>query len=224
MIILSQRIILGDEIFFKSIPKFYPFANQDFNFMIDTIIELPHAYNLILEESKQINFSMPSDLQTGSLLRTLVRSKPNGKFLELGTGTGLSLSWIVQGMDKHSHVISIDTEEKYLTIARHFFESDHRVSILRMDGEAWIIQNKGAQFDLIFADAWPGKYNTLDETLALLKVGGFYIIDDMLPQPNWPEGHAQKAEKLIQYLEGLDYIELTKLNWSTGIIIVTKIR
>jgi predicted O-methyltransferase YrrM len=167
---------------------------------------------------------MPSDLQTGSLLRTLIRSKPNGKFLELGTGTGLSLSWIIEGMDKNSHVVSIDTEEKYLAIARSFFDSDPRISIICMDGASWITQNKNAELDLIFADAWPGKYNTLDETLSLLKVGGFYIIDDMLPQPNWPEGHAEKAEKLIQYLESLEYIQLTKLNWSTGIIIITRVK
>ena len=144
--------------------------------------------------------------------------------MELGTGTGLSLSWIVEGMDIDSQVVSIDTEEKFLSIARNFFESDPRVSILCMDGAAWVKENRSANLDLIFADAWPGKYNTLDETLALLKVGGFYVVDDMLPQPNWPDGHAEKAEKLVQYLEGLDYIQLTKLNWSTGVIIITRIK
>jgi predicted O-methyltransferase YrrM len=192
--------------------------------MIDTNIELPETYKSILEESKRINFSMPSDLQTGSLLRTLISSKPNGKFLELGTGTGLSLAWIVEGMDNDSQVVSIDTEEKYLTIARRFFDSDSRVSIVCMDGAVWIGQNKNAQFDLVFADAWPGKYSMLEETLALLKVGGLYIVDDMLPQPNWPEGHAEKAANLIRYFDSLDYIRLTKLNWSTGVIIITKIK
>jgi predicted O-methyltransferase YrrM len=192
--------------------------------MIDTNIKLPRTYNSILYESKQINFSMPSDLQTGSLLRTLASSKPGGKFLELGTGTGLSLSWIVDGMDKDSQVISIDTEEKYLAVARSFFKSDQRVSIICEDGAAWITRNKETKLDMIFADAWPGKYNTLNETLAMLKVGGFYIVDDMLPQSNWPDGHAEKAEKLVQYLETLDYIQLTKLNWSTGVIIITRIK
>lgn len=192
--------------------------------MIDTDIKLPHVYKSILEESKRINFSMPSDLQTGSLLRTLISSKPNGKFLELGTGTGLSLSWIVEGMDKDSQVVSIDTEEKYLAIARRFFGSDPRISIVCMDGAAWVSKNRDARFDLIFADAWPGKYNMLDETLAMLKVGGLYIVDDMLPQPNWPEGHAEKATNLIRYFDSLDYVQLTKLNWSTGVIIITKIK
>ena len=192
--------------------------------MIDSVTALPAVYNSILEESKKINFSMPSDLQTGSLLGTLVRSKPGGRFLEIGTGTGLSLSWIVDSMDNESHVTSIDTEEKYVKIARAFFQSDPRVSIVCTDGAPWILQNKNEHFDFIFADAWPGKYNTLDETLALLKIGGFYIIDDMLPQPNWPEGHAEKAEKLIKYLDSLDFVKLTKLNWSTGVIIVVRIR
>jgi predicted O-methyltransferase YrrM len=37
---------------------------------------------------------------------------------------------------------------------------------------------------LIFADAWPGKYSDLEKALKLVKPGGFYIIDDMLTQPN----------------------------------------
>ncbi len=62
----------------------------------------------------------------------------------------------------------------------------------------------------------------LDETLALLNPGGLYIIDDMLPQPNWPEGHAAKATKLIEDLEARKDLMLTKQHWSTGIIICVK--
>ena len=79
------------------------------------------------------------------------------------------------------------------------------------------------KFDLIFADAWPGKYETLIETLNLLKVGGFYIIDDMLHQPNWPDGHIHNVEQLIAQLEQIPTLSLTKMNWSTGIVIVTKL-
>ena len=77
---------------------------------------------------------------------------------------------------------------------------------------------------MIFADAWPGKYSDLDETLALLKVGGMYVIDDMDPQPNWPEGHAEKAEKLVEALEKRTDFNMTKMNWSTGVILMTKIQ
>ena len=46
----------------------------------------------------------------------------------------------------------------------------------------------------------------------------------MLPQDNWPEGHAEKAANLIKYLENRNDIILTKICWSTGIIVCTKKR
>ena len=92
------------------------------------------------------------------------------------------------------------------------------------DGYEWIQSYSGQKFDLVFADAMPGKYDLFEETIGLVKVGGFYIIDDMLPQPNWPGGHADKVERFIVELEDRNDIILTKLNWSTGIIVVTKIK
>lgn len=191
--------------------------------MIDTDIILPENFKDIRSSSEQINFSMPSDLQTGSILRTLVTSKPGGSFLELGTGTGLSLSWIVEAMDALSTVISIDNNDGYLSIARNFFNDDQRVSIICQDGSEWIKNNQDKKFDLIFADAWPGKYADLDETLFLLKKGGFFILDDMLHQPNWPDGHQNNVDKLVDYLSKRTDLRLTKMNWSTGLIIIAKI-
>jgi hypothetical protein len=55
-----------------------------------------------------------------------------------------------------------------------------------------------------------------------VKKGGFYIIDDMLPQPNWPNGHAERVANFIGMLENRTDLTLTKLAWSTGLIIATK--
>lgn len=92
-----------------------------------------------------------------------------------------------------------------------------------MDGSEFLISYKGEFFDLIFANTWPGKYWDIELALSLLKIGGFYIIDDMIPQENWPEGHAEKAENLISFLEERKDLSITKLNWSSGVIICTKI-
>ena len=70
--------------------------------------EFPKAYYTINEATKISGFTMASDVLTCSLLRTLASSKPGGKFLELGTGTGLSTSWILDGMDERSTLTSID--------------------------------------------------------------------------------------------------------------------
>ena len=81
----------------------------------------------------------------------------------------------------------------------------------------------GPKFDLIFADAWPGKFWDLEEALNLIKPGGFYVIDDLNPAESWPEGHAEKVVALVAYLEQREDFNLTKMNWSTGIIIAVKV-
>jgi len=183
---------------------------------------LPKTYLDINEATVTSGFSMASDVQTCSLLRTLAASKPAGKFLELGTGTGLSTSWILDGMDSESSLISIDNEPNFLDIARQFLGSDNRLNLITIDGADWVEANKQQKFDYIFADTWHGKYLLLEEVLSMLNKGGLYIIDDMLPQPNWPDGHQEKAINLMSYLDTRDDLWLTKQVWATGIIIAVK--
>lgn len=165
---------------------------------------------------------MPSDIQIGCLLRTLVSSKPEGNFLELGTGTGLALSWLLDGMDPTSKITTLDTDSNLMAIAASYFGDDARASLLCEDAGPWIANYQGEKFDLIFADAWPGKYSYLDETLQLLKKGGFYVIDDMVEQPNWPVGHHEKANDLMVQLENRTDLEVVQMDWSTGISIAVK--
>ena len=165
---------------------------------------------------------MPSDQWAGSLLRTLVVAKPGGRFLELGTGMGLSLSWMVDGMDRASHLVSVDHDQELIDWVLPEFEQEANVTITCTDGAAWIQSYSGPAFDLIFADAWPGKYELLEETLDLLKPGGLYVIDDMLEQYNWPEGHAQKADMLAKDLLSRPDFSVTRLDWSTGILVCAK--
>lgn len=183
---------------------------------------LPKAYNTIDEATKASGFTMASDVLTCSLLRTLAATKPAGKFLELGTGTGLSSAWILDGMDNDSTLVSVDNDAEFLGIAQTFLGDDKRLQLICADGGQWVESNKEQKFDYIFADTWHGKYLLVDEVLAMLNMGGLYIIDDMLPQPNWPDGHGQKAINLISYLEARDDLWLTKQVWATGIIIAVK--
>jgi len=125
-------------------------------------IDKPKIHSEIEHTSKEIGFTMPSDLYIGTLLKTLITSKPKSNLLELGTGIGLSLSWMIDGMDVESKITSVDNDPKLIKIAEHFFGKDNRVEIICADGTEWI------------------------------------------------------------YLEGRKDFNLTKMNWSTGIIIASK--
>ncbi len=182
----------------------------------------PKAYYSIDEATKLSGFTMASDVLTCSLLRTLASSKPGGKFLELGTGTGLSASWILDGMDEDSTLTSIDNDSKFLEIAQSFLSDDKRLKLICADGAEWVEANRDQKYDYIFADTWHGKYLLLDEVLSMLNKGGLYLVDDMLPQPNWPEGHHEKAIAFTQLLENRGDLILTKQVWATGIIVAVK--
>jgi predicted O-methyltransferase YrrM len=183
---------------------------------------LPKAYKNIAAATATSGFTMASDIKTCSLLRTLAASKPEAEFLELGTGTGLSTSWILDGMDEGSSFISIDNNQRLLDIANQFLGTDKRLNLIATDGGDWVNANKHRRFDYIFADTWHGKYLLLNEVLSMLKKGGLYIIDDMLPQSNWPDGHAEKATNLLDYLDTRNDLLITKQAWATGIVIAVK--
>ena len=187
----------------------------------DFFTDIPVEYESIATATKALAFNMASDLYTGSLLKTLVASKPSARILELGTGSGLATSWILKGMDLNARLVTVENNAVLLEIAKQQLK-DNRIDFVLADGYDWLRNYQGAQFDLVFADAMPGKYDLFEEAFGMVKAGGFYIIDDMLPQLNWPAGHAERVEAFIGQLESRKDITLTKLNWSTGIIICVK--
>ncbi len=187
------------------------------------ILDVPEQYQQLQQQAELIGFDMPSDMLIGSLLKTLIATKPQARVLELGTGIGLSLSWMLAGLDGGSEIISIDNDPELIRIAKENFKTNTKLKLFCEDAASWITKYKGPQFDLVFADAWPGKYSELDALLAHIKIGGLYVIDDMLPQSNWPTGHDKKATALVAELEQREDLVLTKMNWSTGIIVATKI-
>jgi predicted O-methyltransferase YrrM len=185
-------------------------------------IKPPPAVGKIWAASAELGFDMACDALTGSLLRSLAASKPGGRFLELGTGTGASTAWLLAGMDEAAQLTTVELEADYSRVAQKILGPDPRVNFVIENGTTFLFEHQSETFDLIFADTWPGKYWHLEPTLAMVKLGGFYLIDDMLPQENWPEDHAPKVAALIETLESREDFAITKLNWASGWVICTR--
>jgi predicted O-methyltransferase YrrM len=182
----------------------------------------PAALRAILEHTEALAFPMPSEPRTGALLRVLAASKPGGRLLELGTGTGIGTAWLLDGMDRNARLISVDIDPGPQAVAREVLGLDTRLEIITADAREFLRTQQGNIFDLIFADAMPGKYEVLDEALNLLRPGGLYVIDDMLPQDNWPENHATKVPRLIADLAARAEFRIVSLAWSSGLVIVAR--
>jgi predicted O-methyltransferase YrrM len=183
------------------------------------IIRKPAALDSILRETDALGFNMASESQVGALLAALAASKPGGRLLELGTGTGHGTAWLLSGMDLSSHLDTVDSDPGVAAVAQRHLGADRRVTFHVVDGAEFIRDAPRGAFDLIYADAWPGKFSHLDEALALLRTGGIYLIDDLLPQSNWPEGHAAKVPVLIDRLERRSDFTTVRLAWSSGLMI-----
>jgi predicted O-methyltransferase YrrM len=186
-------------------------------------LRLPPAAEAIYSESRARDFAMVSEPLTGVFLRTLAATKPGGRFLELGTGTGAATAWILDGMDATSSLVTVETASELMAVAKTHLGADPRVTFVHADAADFLQQAEGQQFDLIFADTWGGKYDGLDSALRLLPHGGVYVIDDMNPQPNWPPGHEAKVAALLARLEADPHLRITKLSWASGIVIAVKV-
>jgi predicted O-methyltransferase YrrM len=124
-------------------------------------------------------------------------------------------------MDAASSLVSVDNDPSVQGIARDELRGDPRVEFVSSEGAGYL-ERCQERFDFIFADTWAGKYSALERCLELVKPGGFWVIDDMLPQPNWPEGHGEKAQDLLSGLDRLTGFQVTRLSWSTGLAIAVK--
>ena len=182
----------------------------------------PEAAAGILADTEALGFVMASESKVGALLAALAASKPGGRLLELGTGTGHGTAWLLTGMDPGATLDTVDNDPAVIGVARRHLGGDRRVTFHVADGAEFIRQSPTPLYDLIYADAWPGKFSQLDDALALLKPGGIYFIDDLLPQPNWPDGHDAKVSALIEDLEGREGFHAAKLAWASGVMMLVR--
>jgi len=182
----------------------------------------PRVIRAIVADTETMAFNMISEARVGALLATLAASKPAGRFLELGTGTGHGTAWLLSGMDPASILDTVDTDADVVAVAQRHLATDTRVRFHVMDGAEFLERANPGHFDLIYADSWPGKFTHLDDALALLKAGGMYVIDDLLPQPNWPEGHGPRVPALIADLEHRDKFVTVRMAWASGLMLVVR--
>lgn len=182
----------------------------------------PSAVAAIIRDTEAMAFGMVSEAKVGAFLAALAASKPGGRLLELGTGTGHGTAWLLAGMDSGAQLDTVDTDPIVVAVAQRHLGSDARVTFHITDGAQFLEQSQPGTFALIYADAWPGKFSHLDLALSLLQPGGIYIIDDLLPQPNWPKGHAPKVPALVDLIESRPEFVTARLAWASGLMLVVR--
>ena len=146
-----------------------------------------------------------------------------GRILELGTGCGVGLSWIVHGLGTRAdvEVVSVEVDSAIASSTRSVGWPDW-VSIVEGDG-ADLVGTIGS-FDLIFPDAPGGKVVKLRKTILTLRPGGFLVVDDMdltaHEDPALRDGLASVRERIVTHPD----LVAAELPMASGVIVATRRR
>lgn len=131
----------------------------------------------------------------------------------------MGAAWLLAGMTRHAHLVTVEADPATATLARQILGGDHRVSLVTADADTWLDSYNGPGFDLAFVDCRPGKFHRRDDLLGHLTVGGLYVGDDLLPQPTWPEDHQPRVDTFVADIVTQPGLQATLMSWSSGLVI-----
>lgn len=185
-------------------------------------VTVPSPVRAAYAREKELGFTKSSAPEVGQLLSVLAATvAPHGRVLELGTGAGVGLAWIVNGVGRRNdvEVVSVELNGEQAALVQAAGWPDW-VSIIVGDG-AKLVETLGT-FDLIFPDI-PGKVYGLREAIAALRPGGLLLVDDMGRSPHDdPERCARLASVRDQL--GEPPLICTELAFSSGMILAARQR
>lgn len=172
-----------------------------------------------LEHAREQGFVMSSDEDTGQLLAVLAAVvPPNGRILELGTGTGVGTSALIARDD--IELITVELDPAISAVAQ---DNDWPASVTFMVGDAVELLPTLGLFDLIYADAQGGKWIGLDLTIAALAPRGQLLVDDMRVGDDWTVEHAGNQRGVRDALMSHPELAACEMDWSTGLILSTRV-
>ena len=190
--------------------------------MNDEPARIPDLVGQALATADKAGFGMSCDNRTGALLATLAASKPGGRMLELGTGTGVGSAWLLTGMSRYASLTTVEGASSTAALARRTLGSDSRVELVVADADAWLDEYTGPGFDLAFVDCRPGKFQRRVDLLRHLNLGGLYLGDDLLPQPTWPEDHQPRVDNFVKEIATETGLQVTLMAWSSGLVVAAR--
>ena len=122
---------------------------------------------------------------TGAALRLLAAAIDAKAVMELGTGTGVSGTWLLRGMRADGVLTTVDIDAEHQRLARQTFEAagfaGPRVRLINGAALEVLPRFADAAYDLVFVDAARGECSDyLSEALRLLRPGGLVAFDDAL--------------------------------------------
>ena len=187
-------------------------------------MDLPDIVAASYQRAAGAGFELSSEPEVGWLLASLTAAVPDqGRILELGTGAGVGLAWLVHGLGGRSDVsvLTVDVDPELQALARDGDWPDYVA--FRLGDGATLLPELGA-FDLVFADAPGGKLHKLANTIAALRPGGALVVDDMDLSRHDDLGLRDALSDVREQLVSHPELVCAELGFSSGVIVAVKRR
>ncbi|BAU85038.1 methyltransferase type 11 [Streptomyces laurentii] len=189
-----------------------------------TALHVPPMVGAAFARARRIGFAQSCCPEVGALMSVLAAAVPGGgRILELGTGAGVGLAWIVHGLRGRTdvEVVSVEIDPHKSAAAA---DAPWPEGVTLVVGDARNLLPSLGRYDLIFLDV-PGqlKASLLDDTLTALKPGGQLLIDDM--NPYWDQGASRQPryggdpERVLEDPR----VVCTQLPYATGMVLASRL-
>ena len=175
------------------------------------------------ERARARGFRASSGDGVGPLLAALAAAVPDGgRVLEIGTGAGVGLAWIVSGLGRR-----LDVE--VVTVA-----ADAGLAAdVRGDVPGYVDVRTGrfedlhptlGTYDLVFADAEGGKWTDFDRTRDLVRPGGVLVLDDLDESLYTRPEHRATVAAVVADVHADPRFTVAELAFDTGLLLATRAR
>jgi predicted O-methyltransferase YrrM len=185
--------------------------------------EIPDLVVAAQERGRAAGFEFSCDPEVGRLLAVLAAGVPeNGRILEIGTGVGTGVAWLLTGLGPRTDV-SVTTIENDPGRAGIAAAAGWPGFVDGRVGDAVELLADLGGFDLVFADARGGKHEGLDRTVAAVNPRGVLVVDDMVPYPHvtWDDEFSRRQEGVRQTLLTHERLVSVELPYGSGVILAT---
>ncbi|WP_433608863.1 O-methyltransferase [Dactylosporangium sp. CA-139114] len=165
-------------------------------------------------------FGQSCEPEVGRLLAALAAALPPGaRVLEIGTGAGAGTAWIAEGLRPRTDV-TVDSIEADPAVAAVAATGDWPPFVrLHVADALEFLATAPGGYDLVFADAFGGKIEGLDRTVAKLHPRGTLVVDDMTPVEGWPEDFRAKQDGVRRALLADPQLVTVELAHGSGMIV-----
>lgn len=184
---------------------------------------VPRVVAAARRRAKEMRFPASCRDEVGRLLGVLAAAvPPQGRVLEIGTGVGVGLAWMVTGLRNRDdvEVLSIEGDLRLAESAR---AQDWPGCVRLLAGDACELVRTLGRFDLVFADAAPVKYGNLQATLDALRPGGVLVVDDLCVTPATTDQELAERDGLRLALLRHPGLQAVELDWASRVIVATRV-